>query len=225
MTHAKLLSRQLGMAFCRLASIERRAAGTASSSPQLIDEVIKELRDSLAELQVAHDQLIRLDEEILSVREALAAERRRNEALFELMADGYLVTDGNGIILQANRAAARLLNLSQRFLQGRPLLLFVGADRDRFASALGELRENGGERRDWRLTLRPRERMAFSCLATVAATREGDEMVMRWILHAAPESGPAARPHSPNRDAIPARRIGAPPPSVITNAACPDGSE
>jgi len=45
---------------------------------------------------------------------AVEAERQRYQDLFEFAPDGYLVTDAQGMI-QANRAAAKLLNAKQEF--------------------------------------------------------------------------------------------------------------
>ncbi|CAA9401470.1 hypothetical protein AVDCRST_MAG94-5938, partial [uncultured Leptolyngbya sp.] len=52
----------------------------------------------------------------------MEAERQRYQELFEFAPDGYLVTDAQGKIQEANLAAARLLNIEQRFLVGKPLL-------------------------------------------------------------------------------------------------------
>jgi PAS domain S-box-containing protein len=45
--------------------------------------------------------------------------------LFEFVPDAYWLTDINGTIQEANRAAGSLLNISPRFLIGKPLSVFV----------------------------------------------------------------------------------------------------
>ena len=82
------------------------------------------------------------------------AELRYHE-LAEFTADGYLVTDLQGIILEANQAAAQLLQTRMEFLIGKPLPLFVG-ERRRSAiyTLLLTLRE-GGTIRDWPVVFQP----------------------------------------------------------------------
>jgi len=61
----------------------------------------------------------------LAAREALETERQRYRDLFEFAPDGYLVTDADGTIQEANQAAALLLGVRQDFLGGKPLVVFV----------------------------------------------------------------------------------------------------
>jgi len=73
------------------------------------------------------------------------AERQLYLDLFESAPDGYLVTDEVGTIREANRAAAMLLNVSQRFLIGKPLITFISYEERRaFRSKLNQLRQT-----DW----------------------------------------------------------------------------
>jgi two-component system sensor histidine kinase UhpB len=53
-----------------------------------------------------------------------------------------MLTDGNGLLVRANRAAAVLLRSAPEFLPGKPLGLFLAAgSRPRFYRALAQLRE------------------------------------------------------------------------------------
>ena len=54
--------------------------------------------------------------------------------LFELAPEAYLVTNGDGVIQEANHAAAALLGGPRELLGGRPLIGFV-AERERSAWA------------------------------------------------------------------------------------------
>jgi PAS domain S-box-containing protein len=72
-----------------------------------------------------------------AVREA---DRARYEAAFEFAPDGQLLTDGQGLILRGNQAAAALLRCPKEFLAGKPLGLFVaGSHRSRFYESLARL--------------------------------------------------------------------------------------
>ncbi len=58
----------------------------------------------------------------------METERQRYQDLFEFVPDGYLVTDAEGTIREANRAAAALLNIPQESLPGQPLVGFIPAE-------------------------------------------------------------------------------------------------
>jgi len=70
--------------------------------------------------------------------------RNANFILFE--STGWLPgADEVGTIREANRAAAILLNVSQRFLIGKPLITFISYEERRaFRSKLNQLRQT-----DW----------------------------------------------------------------------------
>ena len=93
------------------------------------------------------------------------------------MPDAYVVTKADSSIVEANRAAAELFNVSQRFLIGKPLSVFVCQDRSGFLKALESL---GDQTRPSELTfrLRPRERAPLD----VAATIRTDGASIRWIV-------------------------------------------
>ncbi len=83
---------------------------------------------------------------------------RRYRQLFDWAPDGLLATDFRGNIRDANRAAARLLGLSQGDLVGRSLAVFVSRGQRRpFRSRLARLRAGGGrEIQEWEVRLQPR---------------------------------------------------------------------
>jgi PAS domain-containing protein len=76
----------------------------------------EELQASLEELQIAEEELQQQQEELAASRYLVEAERQRYQELFNFAPDGYLVTDAHGVIQEANRAAAVLL---QRRLRAR----------------------------------------------------------------------------------------------------------
>lgn len=82
-------------------------------------------------------------------------DRTRYRDLFQFAPDGYLVTDRHGRIIEANIAAARLLNLPARFIAGKPLTLYVHPhDRTAVYARLQHLRS--GHVADWTMDLVPR---------------------------------------------------------------------
>jgi PAS domain S-box-containing protein len=89
------------------------------------------------ELEASLQEIEALWEELRSQSQELASERQRYSEFFEYAPDAYLITDGHGAIREANRAAAELLQIAARELQGKPLALFVPeAERQIFRSQL-----------------------------------------------------------------------------------------
>ncbi len=107
----------------------------------------------------------------------------RYQELFDFAPNGYLVTDWQGIIQEANHAAAAMLDTSKQFLVGKPLLFFVaGADRQAFATNLHQLRFQPEGRLQWELMLCPPRADPLYTLVTVSAPTEGQPASLRWTL-------------------------------------------
>jgi two-component system, OmpR family, phosphate regulon sensor histidine kinase PhoR len=70
-----------------------------------------------------------MDEELRATRDLLDQERRRYAELFDLAPVGYLVTDGSGVVREANRMASEILMREASFLLGKPLEALVGPER------------------------------------------------------------------------------------------------
>ncbi len=69
---------------------------------------LTDLREQLEELEVAHEELEQQNEELLETREELERQRHRYRHLFDEAPFGYLVTDLQGRIEEANRVAAEM---------------------------------------------------------------------------------------------------------------------
>ncbi len=96
--------------------------------------------------------------------------------------DGYLVTDGSGIILQANRAAAQLLGVPGRFLIRKPLSLFVDeADLRVFRWRVNNVHTRGPS--EWPMRMRPRNGPTIAAGVSVAPFKVGDPRSdLRWFI-------------------------------------------
>ncbi len=92
-----------------------------------------------------------------------------------------LVTDGAGVILEANAAAAAALNLPLDFLVGKPLTVFVyPADFHAFFTRLAEVRAATGPQ-PWPLRLWPYRREAFDAALHVEARHApATPPTLRW---------------------------------------------
>lgn len=154
------------------------------SQPELLTDSIQELRTALEELHVAEEELRQQNEELEVTRRVVEGERQRYQDLFEFAPDGYLVTDRQGAIREANSAAAVLLNLSQKFLIGKPLANFIpDEERSAFRSQLNRLQDI--ERlREWEVRLKRRGDDRFDAALSVVSVRdwEGTLLGWRWLI-------------------------------------------
>ncbi len=169
----------------------RREAGEQAESLMQFNEELQvaqeELRQHVEELQVVEEELRAQNEELLSAEEKLRVERRRYLDLFEFAPDGYLVTDLQGFVLEANHAASLLLGLEENALVNKPLVLFVSSeDQDAFiARTDGAVR--AGEPVHWEAQLEARDGPTFQAALTVDATPipgegPGERAVLRWLI-------------------------------------------
>jgi PAS domain S-box-containing protein len=136
------------------------------------------LSASLEQLQVASDVLCQETTDA-------EAERLRYQALFRKAPAGYLVTDPQGAILEANLVAADLLHTTPEALIGTSLsdlLIDPDATRETFLNQVERLRQALAE--VWEIRLQPEEGNPF--LAALRATPihniEGDLIGLRWLI-------------------------------------------
>ncbi|MBD0301513.1 MAG: PAS domain-containing protein, partial [Tolypothrix sp. T3-bin4] len=170
-------SQQIETFSSRVTGLLQSTASQTHSQQELTVEAFEELQITLEELKIA-------SEELQATRIVVEKERQRYQELFDLAPDGYLVTDTNGIILEANRAATIYLNVLQRFLIGKPLITFIArADHQSFFNYLTQLQhlDRGGE---WEVCLQPREKICFDVALTVVTVRneKGKAVALRWLM-------------------------------------------
>jgi len=192
---ADAFTRQIEAAHQRLLDLEQRASGS-TDQPSVTIEALEELSTAMEELHVAAEELRQQNEELAAARYIAEAERQRYQELFEFAPDGYLVTDPEGIIREANRAASALLGVRQDFLIGKPLLIFVvEQDRQTFHTRLTQLHTTGVISRDLprlEIMLQPRDSEPFPVSLTVGLVRAADSQLvgLRWLLRDITECGP-----------------------------------
>lgn len=175
--------RQIEVARRQLAQIRQRA-NTLQPSPELGREALAHLADALDYLQAAVAEISLQHKELAAARHVLEAERQRYRELFEFAPDGYLVTDPFGLIREANRSAAHLLQLSQSYLVGKPVSLFIeAADRQAFWAVLARL-QSGAVRQECEVTVRPRNGAPIPMELRITAVHDGAGRVvgLRWLM-------------------------------------------
>ncbi|MEH1814800.1 MAG: ATP-binding protein [Nostoc sp.] len=170
-------SQQVETLRSRVTGLVQRTTSEPYSQQEITAEAFEELQITLEELKIA-------SEELQATRIVIEKERQRYQELFHFAPDGYLVTDTFGIILEANHAATIQINVSQRFLTGKPLLTFIAqSDHQAFFNYLTQLQQlDRGE--EWEVCLQPREKICFDVAFTVVTVRneKGKPVALRWLM-------------------------------------------
>jgi PAS domain S-box-containing protein len=164
-----------------LEALRHRILGLEAAATPAFPET---LQTAIEELHIAEQELLAQNEALLTAHQVVEQERQRYAALFELVPDGYLVTDAAGLLLEANHAATVLLATSHAELLGKPLVLFVArADRKAFHTRLSRLTAPG-RIQDWELQIQPHRGEPFPACITLTASHSlpGQELTLHWLL-------------------------------------------
>ncbi len=142
-------------------------------------EAIEELKILVEEIRVIGHELKRQADELIVQRQAY-------KELFDFCPDAYLVTDENGVIKEANKAAKQLLQVPGDFIIGKPLAQFVAKDQqENFFQQLSGLRTGGMEKSEnWELPMQVRGGESLHASITVAAVRDpfSRPIGLRWMI-------------------------------------------
>ncbi|MEH2173959.1 PAS domain S-box protein [Nostoc sp.] len=168
----------------RLADLYQTASLLPWISPDLLPEAFKELYNTSKIVQLAAEELSQQNEELVKTRNWLEAERHHYQDLFELAPDGYLVTNTEGIIQEANLTAAKLLNVSKHFLVGKPIINFVLLEeRQQVRNELIQLSQSDRVRELFvHLQQRYGELFDAALTVTVVRNQQGKAISLRWMV-------------------------------------------
>jgi PAS domain-containing protein len=173
---ANSLELQLATAMQRFNTLQRRVEGEPGGSNGLLSRALAELERALEEVRVAQQQLVDNRVQLEQVQAELTQQYQKYWELFDEMPQPYVVTRTDTTITEANQATAELLNVSQRFLPGKTLSVFVCEDRTRFLQDVARI-TSSQESAELRLKVRPREKAPLDIVAKV---RGGE--ALRWVL-------------------------------------------
>ena len=143
--------------------------------------LVGELQSSAEELRIVHEEMRLQNEQLRATREQLHRQRERYSSLFELAPVGYVITDQEGIIVEANRLAAEQLGRDSRFLRGKPIAALIGAERRAAFRALLREAAQGARWQDEVPFLRPDGSRARFVVHAVGPAMGGDKNI-RWSL-------------------------------------------
>ncbi|KJH73336.1 response regulator [Aliterella atlantica] len=136
-------------------------------------EAWREIDATLEDLQVICEQM----QTNLEATEVIQDNLLYYRDLFASCPIAYLVTNTDGVILEANRAIARLLNIPECYLVGNPLAMYVAeGDRSTFVTQLNQLDQSRGSQ-VWQMNLCPRDGQAFASQWHIAIARNLDGLI------------------------------------------------
>ena len=185
-------------AFERIERLSRRAENLPEETREFVKELLEDFTVSVEELQVAAEELNQQNAELAAARGELEIQRSRYHDMFELAPDGYLVTDPQGLIREANKVAVELLGVPRNELTKKPIALFVAlGERDRFRHHLTQLtnrKETRADHVEWEVSFISRQGLEFPAALTVAPVKDqnGELTGLRWLLRDISESKRAA---------------------------------
>ncbi|MFB2982641.1 ATP-binding protein [Microseira sp. BLCC-F43] len=136
----------------------------------------------LDSLQVDEEEVQRSKVALNATCLGIEAERRRYQELFELAPDGYLVTDGEGGILEANCATANLLKLCRDRLVGKSLVDFIPRwQRAKFRTQLSRW-DSSEVAREWEMPLVPVGGKSLTVNFTASPVHSSEGTVVGWRI-------------------------------------------
>ncbi len=152
---------------------------------ELMKKALEELSNALEELRVTREEL-QCQEELIAARHAIEKERKRYEELFDFAPDGYLVTDVEGTIQEANRAISELLSVRVAFLIGKPLTVFVpAAEQLKFHTQLIQsINPQLMRLQNWEVYLQPRGGVPFLGAINITTISNEEQKIigLRWLI-------------------------------------------
>ncbi|MEH2358026.1 PAS domain-containing hybrid sensor histidine kinase/response regulator [Nostoc sp.] len=154
------------------------------------------LQQAITEISISLEELQQQNEELIATRHLVEAERQRYYDLFNFAPDGYLLTDATGIIQEANYAAAKLLNVRQSYLIGKPMAVFVHqTERQKFRQIMLQLQQHGQIRREELQIFHDRGSVNFPAELTAIAVEDSQGKIgnLRWLFRDISEQQAALR--------------------------------
>jgi len=168
----------------RLADLYQTASILPWIPSDLLPQAFKELYNTSKIVQLAAEELHQQNEELIQTRNWLEAERQHYQDLFELAPDGYIVTNTEGIIQEANHTAAKLFNVSKHFLVGKSMINFVSLEeRQQIRNELVQLWQLP-KSKELLIHLQKSHGELFDAALTVLVVRnsQGKITCLRWMV-------------------------------------------
>lgn len=189
---------RIGAAMQRAALLDGRLSTSISASE--LTKAIGEMRMLVRQLQMSFEDLADAMNEQSRAKVFVETLQQRAATIFRLVPTPCILTDGTGVVIDMNPAAANLLNTAPRFAAGRDFHVFLDGDRPRFIELLREI-QRSGEIGHLGVTIRPRERAPLE--ATLAIKQEGTAEMLVVIQLRSDVQIAARKPRSRGRRSDP----------------------
>ncbi|MCC5634476.1 helix-turn-helix domain-containing protein [Nostoc sp. CHAB 5844] len=182
--NVKLFIQRLEALHKPLADLYQTASILPWIPPDMLPQAFQELYSTSKMLQLAAEELYQQNEALKETQNLLETERQHYQDLFEYAPDGYLVTNTEGIIQNANLTAAKLLNISKQFLIGKAMINFVCLEeRQHFRRELNQLcHTDRAKELVIRLQQRHGEYFDAALTVTVVRNQESQAVCLLWLL-------------------------------------------
>ena len=193
--------RKVELSVSLLGDIRQALEALDLSEVQELEESLSEyqatneaLRQSLEELQVAEEELRLQNDELVLVHRELENERQSYRDLFDFAPDGYLITDGEGMIEEVNRAAVLMLNKPKAELENKPFVLNIAPeDKHALRQTIADANQGTG-RQKLECRMQARGPKPFDAeLHVVPIQKEGSSLFLLWLIRDVTEPKNAER--------------------------------
>jgi PAS domain S-box-containing protein len=152
-----------------------------------VADLLQELETGLEELRVAEEELAQQEEALETADLNIKLAHAHYRELFEFAPLGYIVTDLNGVIIEANRAAIELLNVKPQYIIGKPLGIYAAEDDKYYLRSRLLGLQHSSAIQSWETNLQPRHRLSIPVAVTCVRAQLDDSdprsSVIRWLLY------------------------------------------
>jgi PAS domain S-box-containing protein len=139
----------------------------------------KNLYAAVEEIRIVQQELLAQAKHNAFIQRVADEEKARYRDIFELAPAGYLVTDRDGTIIEANEASAAVFKTPKQSLVGRPLTIFI--DGEAAEEIFVRLRTNAlSAPQRYELRLRPIDGVLVEVFATVSVDHKRGALL--WLF-------------------------------------------
>lgn len=179
-------ARQINAVQRRTETLNQSLAEPSSLQPGLLVQAFNQLHDALEELRVTHDELLNQKEQLVNCYRNAELERQRYRNLFDFAPDAYLITDHDGNIVDANRAAANLFQLQIHSLNAwanKSLIDFLPQHQHHAFHYQLQRLPSEETLKDWEVIFCKQNGQTFPATVSVNTVRNlDDEIHFHWLI-------------------------------------------
>lgn len=167
----------------RIDRLQQEVAKSLSDPKSDAAILLENLNSALEELHVANEELMVQNEQQNQTLQMLEAERRKYRELFEFAPDGYVVTDLDGKIREANHAFINMMKSKPKKVFGSFLLIYLSSrEVSEYYKILRRLRANESIQ-GWDVLMHCRDTDFYASVNAQPVIGSQDHPVaLRWML-------------------------------------------